>query len=132
MLPKSFFNFFIPCPSFDTTIARQYAFDVAIQYRAAFVVSQRADRGGGGAPDAGQFEYLLVLARKFAAIFLHDDTRSRMQVTSACVVAESAPVREHLLFVRGGKCGDGRERGYETLVIRDDGSDLRLLQHDFG
>ena len=116
----------------DAAVARQHALDVAVQYRAAFVLGQRADRGGGGTADAGQFEYLFELARKFAVMFFDDDLRGAMQVAAARVIAEAAPVREHLLFGRGGECGDGRERCDEALVIGDDGGDLRLLQHDLG
>src|SRR3989338_2041054 len=83
---------------FDAAVACQHTLDVAIQYRAALVPGQRADCGGGGATDAGQLEYLLLLAREFAVIFFRDDPCGTVKVASARVVAQPAPMRQHLLL----------------------------------
>jgi hypothetical protein len=75
LLPELFFHPLVPGPSFNAAVARQHPLDVAIQYRAMFMPGQRADRGGGGTADAGEFEYLFEPPREFAAILLDDDPR---------------------------------------------------------
>jgi len=53
-----------------------------------------------------------------------------VQVTRAGVVPEPRPQVQHLIEPGVGERADVREARHEALVVRDDGRDLRLLQHD--
>ncbi len=61
-----------------------------------------------------------------------DRLRRAMQQMRAPVVAQPAPLLEHALDRRGGEARHVGKRRDETLVIGNDGRDLRLLQHDLG
>src|SRR5690242_8271987 len=54
-----------------------------------------------------------------------------MQIPATRVVTQSAPEREHRLFARLRERAHVCKAGDEALVVRDDRSDLGLLQHDF-
>src|SRR5665811_1071709 len=62
----------------------------------------------------------------------YDNLRGTVQISTTRVIAQPAPVRQHLLLAGGGKSCNSRERSDEALVIGNDGRDLRLLQHDLG
>ncbi len=63
---------------------------------------------------------------------LHHALCGAVQVTRPGVVAQTAPERQHLIKRRSGQACDVGETRQKALVIRHDGIDLRLLQHDFG
>ena len=111
---------------------RQHAADVAVEDRASHAERERGDRRSGRTADTGERRDRLRIARKVAAMPLHDRLRRRVQVMRAPVVAESAPVLEYPVEWRQrerANVGKGRE---ELLVVRNDRRDLRLLQHDLG
>jgi ABC-type dipeptide/oligopeptide/nickel transport system ATPase component len=58
--------------------------------------------------------------------------RRRMQVVGATVVPEAGPVLEYEIDRRGRERSHVGEARDESLVIRTDGGDLRLLQHHLG
>ena len=60
-----------------------------------------------------------------------DRCAAAMQIARARVVAEPAPQRQHFIRAAPRRAPGYRENAEETLVIRDDRRDLRLLQHDF-
>ena len=65
-------------------------------------------------------------------MFFLDNLRGLMQVASAGVVAEAAPVGEYLVFRCGSQHCNVRKCGNKAQVVGNDGGDLRLLQHNFG
>ncbi len=132
LLPELRLSFFLASVTFDGAVARQYAFDVAIENRAPLMEHQGADGGGGGTAYAGQCEDIVEVIWKFSVMPLHDELRRTVQIARTRVVAQPAPVRQHVVLARRCERGNIRETCYEALVIRDDGGDLGLLQHDLG
>src|SRR5207245_2152189 len=60
---------------------------------------------------------------------LGDQPRRAVQVSAARVVAEPAPEPQHRFLARTGEGLHGGKALKEALVVRDDGRDLRLLEH---
>ena len=114
----------------DATMAREHALHVAVEDRGAGPERERGDRRRRRAPDPGQRGERFDIAGKRAAMLGDNRLRRRMQVMRATVVAQSAPVLEHAIFRSCGQRAHIGECGEKPLVIRDDGRDLRLLQHD--
>ena len=54
-----------------------------------------------------------------------------VEPTSAAVVSEPAPERQDLILMRHGKRRSVGEASHETLPVRDDRLDPRLLKHGF-
>ena len=62
----------------------------------------------------------------------HHGDGGRPEITGAGVIAESLPGVQDLMF---GSCRQGGEIGeapHPSIIIRDDGSDLGLLEHELG
>jgi hypothetical protein len=113
-------------------VARQHALHVAVENRAARAEGEGRDRRSGRAADTGQRRDRRRFARKGAGMIGDDRLRGPMQHVRAAVVAQSAPLFEHALDRRRGKARHVGKRRDEPFEIRDDGRDLRLLQHDLG
>ncbi len=54
-----------------------------------------------------------------------------MELPRAAVIAEALPEPQHLGLGRGCQRGDRRQGLRESLEVRNDRGDLRLLEHDF-
>ncbi|MDP2761288.1 MAG: hypothetical protein Q8O64_12985 [Sideroxyarcus sp.] len=132
MLPESLFHLPLSCPAFDAAVTRQHPLDVAIQNGAIFVVSQCTDSRCGGAPYSRQLKNVRKLVRELPLMPRNNDLRGPVQIAPSGVVTETAPVREHLLLAGYGQRGNVWKGVDEALVVRNDGGDLRLLQHDLG
>src|SRR5271154_5709156 len=63
-------------------------------------------------------------------MLLHYALGREMQVAGPRVIAQAAPEGEHLVLARRGQRPHVGKPRDELLVIRDDGRDLSLLQHD--
>ena len=121
-----------PGPTSDGVITREHAFDVAVQDRPALAVSLREDRARRGAADAGQRVQIVERRGQLAAVLGDDAARRAPEVASARVIAEAGPERQHVVERHGRERRDRRKAPHETLVERNHGADLRLLQHDLG
>ena len=65
-------------------------------------------------------------------MFLHDGLCGRAEIASSRVIAKALPGVQNLVLRSGGQ---GREIGeplHPPTVVRDDRSDLRLLEHELG
>lgn len=82
--------------------------------------------------NAGKIPELLNFGGKAATMVVHDKFGGRMEISGARVVAEALPGVKHIIFGRASEGGKGREPAQPLFIIRDDGSDLRLLKHQFG
>ena len=82
--------------------------------------------------DAGQRRDRRDIARERTAVVVDDRLRGGMQMVRAAVVAEPRPMLEHAVDRCGSKRADIRKARDEALVVRQHGSDLRLLQHHLG
>ncbi len=61
---------------------------------------------------------------------MDDDLRRLSQVASTAVITESLPQSQHVVFIGGGKVAHGGEAIQKPFVVRHDGHDRRLLEHD--
>jgi len=116
----------------DAEVARQHAPRVAVEDGETRVAGQRQDRPGGRAADARQLRHRLEAQRELAAVLGADEVCGAVQVAGARVVAEARPQVQHLVDRRSGQRVHVGEACHEALVVRDDGLDLGLLQHDLG
>ena len=116
----------------DQEVAREDALDVAVEDRRARAEREAGDRRRRRASDAGQARDVGERFRKLPGVPLDHELRGAVQVTGTRVVAEPAPQTQDVVLARGGEAGDVGKPGPEALVVRDDGRDLRLLQHDLG
>ena len=89
------------------------------------------DDVGGLAADAGQRLHGGQIVRHDATMQRHHLLRRRVQVAAAGVITEAGPQRQHLVEIGRRERGEVRKAGHEALEVRDDGRDLRLLEHDF-
>ena len=55
-----------------------------------------------------------------------------MKISRSRIITEAFPGAQNLRFSRGGKRADGGKPAQPSIIVRNDGSDLGLLEHDFG
>ncbi len=58
--------------------------------------------------------------------------RNRMQIPSSRVIAEALPRMEDVVFRSPGQGGEIREAAEPLIIIRDNGGNLSLLEHELG
>ena len=92
----------------------------------------RGDRRGGVVADAGQRAQRVDVFGKFRAVPLDHGLRAGMQIAGARVIAKPRPGAQHIFEVGRRQRLDRRPARQEPRVIRRDGLDRRLLQHDLG
>lgn len=118
--------------SLDVEEAGENASDVRLDDRDSLVESKGGDCVGGVTANAGQLANRFQLSRKNAAVLFLNRERGGPKIPGARVIAEALPgVKD--IRLRG--CGDGlevREAPHPFIVIRNDGNDLRLLEHELG
>ena len=116
----------------DGKHARQHALDVAVQDGRALAETERGNRRGRRAANAGQGGQHGSPCRKLSAKVGHHLPRTAVQQARAAVVAQTAPQGQYLVFAGVRQSGDIAKALQEARVVRQHGRDLRLLQHDFG
>jgi hypothetical protein len=109
-------------------IPRQDPPHVTVQNRGALAEREHGDRRRGRAPDAWQFLDGVSIKGKALARYL---LRGFVKVAAAGVVAQAAPEPQHLILGGKRKRVHGGVFLQKPLVVRHDGGDLGLLQHDF-
>ena len=55
-----------------------------------------------------------------------------MKISRSRIITEAFPGAQNLRFSRDGKRADGGKPAQRPIIVRDDGSSLGLLEHDFG
>ncbi len=130
LLPKLFLDPFVSRIAADARVAREHTSHVAVQNGATLAECEDADGRSGGSPHAGQCVNRFELARERARVALDDQTRGLMQIAPACVVAQPAPMRQHLILVRRGQRSDVGKASDEALIVGDHRAHLSLLEHD--
>ena len=55
-----------------------------------------------------------------------------MKISRSRIITEAFPGVQNLRFSRRGKRADGGKPAQPSIIVRDDGSSLGLLEHDFG
>ncbi len=112
--------------------AREDAGDVRVDGGDGQIEGEAGDGSDGVASHAGESRDGGGVGGELAAVFGDNLFRGGVEIARARVVAESLPHAEHLGFRGGGEFGKIGEAREPLFVKRDDGRDLRLLEHDFG
>ena len=86
----------------------------------------------GVSPDAGELPHLVDCPRELSAMSIHDRFCCGVEISRASVIAEALPCPKHLIFRSARKGWEIRKCVQPLVVIRYDGSDLRLLEHELG
>ncbi len=106
--------------------------DIAVEDGPGFVEGDARNGTGGVAANARQFVNGFVTAREMALMSRDNFAGGLLHIADAGVIAKPFPQ-----FVNGCGIGVGEslqcwQGTHPAFPIRDDGFDLRLLQHDFG
>lgn len=94
------------------------------------MMRETQDRAGRGSPDAGQRDHLIKPIWKAAAMLTPDDLGRPVQVPGAGVIPKPGPMIEDRIKFCACQSLDIRKALDETLVVRNHGGDLGLLEHD--
>lgn len=130
--PERVFEFFVLRIAVAGEHAAEHAFDVAVQNGFAAVEGEGANGGGGASAYAAEGFQVFAFGWKRAAELSDDLLRGFVQIARAAVIPQTRPQRQHFVLRRGGKHLYGREFFQETRIVVQHGSDLRLLEHNFG
>jgi excinuclease ABC subunit A len=110
--------------------AAEHSEHVAVQCGAGQAESDTCDGSGCIRSDAGERADVFKRGWKLARF---DDPLGRfLEIPRPVIVTQPGPAGEQLGFRRRGERFDVWELLKEPLVVRDGGSDTRLLKHDFG
>lgn len=96
------------------------------------IKGERRDGIGRVTPDTGQCTDCREIVRKSASMAMLDDFRNRMQVASSRVIAEALPRVEDVSFRSPCQGGEIWEAAEPLIIIRDNGGNLSLLEHELG
>jgi hypothetical protein len=112
--------------------ARQNASSVGFDNRNWLIKGERGNGIGRVTTDTGQFTGCREIARKSAFMAMLDDFRNRMQIAGSRVIAEALPRVEDVTFRSPGQGGEIWEAAEPLIIIRDNGGNLSLLEHELG
>jgi hypothetical protein len=112
--------------------ARQNASSIGFDNRNCLIKGERRDGIGRVTTDTGQFTDCREIARKSASMAILHGFRNRMQVASSRVIAKALPRVEDVTFRSRGQGSEIREAAEPLIVIRDNGGNLSLLEHELG
>ncbi len=116
----------------DAEDASQDARDVPVENRARLVEGDAGDCPGGVSANAGKREDVVKVFREPALVLRDDLLRGSLKIADPRVIAEPFPKFVELAGRRLGGGPNRRQLAHPAFPIRDDGFDLRLLEHDFG
>src|SRR5207244_12932357 len=94
------------------------------------IESEAADGVRGVFPDSWKLLHLLDRSRETSAVSIHDGLCGGVQISRAHVIAEALPCAQHIVFGSASQCSKIREAAEPFIVIRNDGGDLSLLEHE--
>jgi hypothetical protein len=112
--------------------AGQNASSVGFDNRNWLIKGERGNGIGRVTTDTGQFTGCREIARESASMAMLDGFRNRMQIASSRVIAEALPRVEYVTFRSPGQGGEIREAAEPLIIIRDNGGNLSLLEHELG
>ena len=99
--------------------------------------SRSVEREGGHGvcrvtANARQIPNRFHVSRERAAMFFRNGDGGGAEISGAGVVAKTLPGVENVVFGGGGERGEVGEAPEPLIIIRNDGGDLGLLEHEFG
>ena len=118
--------------AFPVQYARQHSHDISVHGGAAAAERNGRDSGRRIISETGQRPQFVILRGEAAVLFDGDSPRGGSHLPRAPVITQPAPRFEQALLRGGGQAFQSREAIEKSLVIRDNGSYARLLQHHFG
>jgi len=112
--------------------ACEQARDVCIDDRHGLIKGESRDGVCGVTADTGKIANRGWIDRQPATMSISHDFRGGVQMASACVIAESLPRVQDVIFRSSGQGGEVGEPTEPVIIIWDHGSDLCLLEHELG
>jgi len=112
--------------------ARQNASSIGFDNRNWLIKGERGNGIGRITPDTGQFTDCREIARESASMVMLDGFRNRMQIASSRVIAEALPRVQDVTFRSPDQGGEIWEAAEPLIIIRDNGGNLSLLEHELG
>ena len=112
--------------------ARQNASAVGFDDWNRLVERESSDSVSRVFSDSWQFAHLLGCARQPSSMLLYDQLCGGVEISGPSIVAETFPGVKNLYLGSAGERGEIGEATEPLIIIRDNGSDLRLLEHAFG
>ncbi|MEY2502061.1 MAG: hypothetical protein QOI07_2395 [Verrucomicrobiota bacterium] len=112
--------------------ARENASAVRFDDRHRGVERERSDGIGSVAADPRQRGDRIEGAGEFAPVFFDDRDSRGAKVPGARIITEALPGVEDLAFRSRGERSEIRKAPEPFIVIRNDGGDLGLLEHELG
>ena len=96
------------------------------------LVSGQAQYGTrSGSANPGQCHDAFQLVWKYPVVLTQDNLRRTVQVTGSRIVAEPGPLAQSRIGLRTSETADIGKAPDKTLVKRNHGGNLGLLQHNF-
>ena len=111
---------------------RQNATGVRFDDRNRLIKSKAGHCVRGVFPNSGKLSHLLDSLWEVSAMSIHNRFCCGAEISRASVVAEALPRAKHLIFRSARQGGEIGKRAQPLVIIRDDGGDLRLLEHELG
>ena len=116
----------------DSKQATEDANDIAIENRRGLIERDAANRSGGVAADAGQFENVVECSRKSSPMLADEKLRGLLQIAGACVIAQAFPKFQDAFRGCAGQRPNRRQLTHPAFPIWNHGFHLCLLEHDLG
>ena len=111
---------------------RQNATGVRFDDRNRLIEGKAGHCVRGVFPDSGKLSHLLDFAREVSAMSIHNRFCGGVEISRASVIAEALPHSKHFAFGSARQRGEVGKPAEPVVIIRDDGDDLRLLEHELG
>ena len=112
--------------------ARQNASSVGFDNRNWLIKGERGEGIGSVTPDAGHRANCGEIVRKSGAVLSVHDFSGCMKIAGPRVVAETLPRVEDVTFRSPSQRAKIREPAEPLIIIRDNGGNLGLLEHELG
>ena len=112
--------------------AGEQARDVCIDDRHGLIKSESCDGVCGVTADTGKIANPGWIGRQPATMSISHNFSGRVQMASACVITESLPGVQDVIFRGNGQGSKIGEPTEPVIIIWDHGSDLCLLKHELG
>jgi hypothetical protein len=96
------------------------------------LIEGKAGKGASSVfADPGELLQSVDCSRELSTMPIHDHFCCRVEISRASIIAEALPRPKDFVFRSFCERGDIRKSAQPFMIVRNDGGDLRLLEHDF-